>query len=362
MSQAEAVTPGPPAPQPGPVTPGPPAPPRPGFWLALLFCVGYLFVTQIPGAIVAALLLMLFLVLFPGAITIEQLQAKGEALPPLFGVALGAGLAVAHLLGIGVALLALRLLASRDWARQVGLRRPSLAHLALAVAAFPALTLLGGVAYTALHQVLPSMSDWGLGGMDEMLKTLAAWPVPIAVLLIAVLPGVGEELWCRAFLGRGLVARYGPWLGVLFTSLFFGLLHVDPCQGTMAMLIGAGLHDVYLTTRSLWLPILLHFLNNTAGVVAPRFEALARLDESPQGPPAHLLLSAAALLAAVGWALWAGRARVVGDWRPAYPGVEGPPPGADARIAHPAAPLPCAAAAAAFVAFVVSFVLAVARG
>src|SRR3954468_23799191 len=117
---------------------------------------------------------------------------------------------------------------------------------------------------------MPSLSDTGLGGMEEMEKAFGSWPVLLGVFLIGVLPGIGEELWCRGFLGRGLVGTHGVVLGILGTSFLFGLIHVDPCQGTMAMLMGVGLHVVYQLTRSLWMPMLLHFLNNSLAVVMAR--------------------------------------------------------------------------------------------
>src|SRR5207253_10760140 len=58
--------------------------------------------------------------------------------------------------------------------------------------------------------------------------------------------------------------------GILLTSFFFGAIHIDPHQGAMAMLLGIFLHYVYLTTRSLWMPMLLHFLVNSFSVTADK--------------------------------------------------------------------------------------------
>jgi hypothetical protein len=174
-----------------------------------------------------------------------------------------------------------------------------------------------------------------------MVQMFNSWPLALAVALVAGLPGVGEELWCRAFLGRGLVARHGPVLGVLFTSFFFGAIHIHPVQGAVAMCLGIWLHFAYLTTRSLWVPILLHFLNNAFAVTVTRFEQLRDLEEAPGGMPRYVYLAAALLLLAVGAALYQSRARIVGEdggpspWQPDQAGVEWPPPGSGARVAHP---------------------------
>jgi hypothetical protein len=93
--------------------------------------------------------------------------------------------------------------------------------------------------------------------------------------------------------------------------------------------------------------MLLHFLNNSLGVVAlTSMDA----DAAPAADPANagirpitiLLYGAAALLlAAVGWALYRSQARVVPGpdagypWNPPYPGVEYPPFHSGAVVVRP---------------------------
>jgi membrane protease YdiL (CAAX protease family) len=320
-----------------------PRPPHPGFWAALLWCIGFLLVTQIPGAVVAAVILVGFMLTSPQGLSMGDLQ-KSSA----YSIANGAAFTVAEVLVIGVSWLVLRLVVGRDWKRRVALRRPGLAHVGLVLASFPAMVLLANGAYFVLRSQLhlPNLSEllrkWvELPAMEEMARVFGSWPWAFAVLIIGLGPGIGEELWCRAFLGRGLVGRYGTVLGVLFTSFYFGLIHIDPAQGAIAMLLGLWLHFVYLTTRSLWMPMLLHFLNNSLAVIAPRTTALSAIDE-PEGIPWVVFAAAGVLLAAVAWALYQSRARLVAldgteppPWRPAYPGVEYPPPGSETRVAHP---------------------------
>jgi membrane protease YdiL (CAAX protease family) len=320
-----------------------PRPPHPGFWAALLWCFGFLIVTQIPGAVVAGVILVGFMLTSRKPVSMGDLT-HSEA----YSIANAAAFTVAEVLVIGVSWLVLRLVVGAEWKRRVALRRPGLAHVGLVLASFPAMVLLANGAYFVLRSQLhvPNLSEllrrWvQLPGMEEMTRVFADWPWAFAVLIIGLGPGIGEELWCRAFLGRGLVGRYGPVLGVVFTAFYFGLIHIDPAQGSIAMLLGLWLHFVYLTTRSLWLPMLLHFLNNSLAVIAPRTTALSAIDE-PEAIPVAVFAAAGALLAGVAWALYRSRARLVAadgtsppPWRPAYPGVEYPPPGSDTRVAHP---------------------------
>src|SRR5208337_4060578 len=87
---------------------------------------------------------------------------------------------------------------------------------------------------------------------DEMQKGFTQWPVWFGVLVVGLGPALNEELFCRGFLGRGLLGRYGTVGGILLTSLFFGLLHLDPPHVVATFVMGCCLHFTYLMTRSLW--------------------------------------------------------------------------------------------------------------
>src|SRR5262249_4987012 len=210
----------------------------------------------------------------------------------------------------------------------------------------PAIVVLANGVYALARRCLPGLADLlgvPLPGMEEMVKEFGTWPVALSVLLIGAGPGLSEELWCRGFLGRGLVGRYGPVLGVLFTAFYFGLLHVDPRQGTMAAVMGVALHFVYLTTRSLWMPMLLHFLNNSLTVIGAHYgHGLEVLDKDPEKIPPDVYLAAGALFAAVAWALYRSRARLAAadgtdspPWRPPFPGAAYPPPGSGTAVVRP---------------------------
>jgi membrane protease YdiL (CAAX protease family) len=214
--------------------------------------------------------------------------------------------------------------------------------------------LLGSIAYEFLHDTLrvPSFADFGGAGMKEMERVFSSWQWAFAVLVIGLGPGIGEELWCRGFLGRGLIGNYGVVFGVIATSFFFGLIHIDPCQGTMAMVLGLWLHFVYLTTRSLLLPMLLHFLNNSCSVLATRLPSLELLDSKPQAVPLSIYFTGLVLLAAVAYALYQSRARLAAKmpdqiilWRPAFEGVECPSDNSRTIVEQPGPSLAAAALA-----------------
>jgi membrane protease YdiL (CAAX protease family) len=334
-----------------------PKPPQPGFWLALLLCILFLSVTQTPGALVAIGEMMIGWQYAPEEDMPKKAKNPKEAMAALFQSkvvrnSLMHALAVTEVCVVVFSLGALVLMAGPDWRRKVALRRPGLAHTILAILGLPALWLVGGGFYVLLTKVfhvpgmealfkqLPGLADTNIPWMKQIEDSIKQWPLPLAILIIGLGPGIGEELWCRGVLGRGLVGRYGTVIGVALTSFFFGLIHLDPAQGLMAMLMGVCLHFVYLTTRSLWMSILLHFLNNSLDVVVLQIRQLDVLDTQPERFW-YLFVSAAILAFVIAYAFYQSRARLVDvpgsrySWRPDFPGVEYPPSGVGTVVVHP---------------------------
>jgi membrane protease YdiL (CAAX protease family) len=307
--------------------------------------LGFILVTQIPGAVVVAGVLLVRTFGAPDVeASVKQIQTRAFQTSPEFAAALWPGFLVAQLLGILFAWLALRLVVGKEWPRRVALRRPSLAHFLLTLLILPAVMLVGqGADEIAQKLRLPTLVN-----LEDFMVTFSHWPWWLGILLIGFGPGISEELWCRAFLGRGLVGSHGVVLGVLLTSVLFGIMHLEPRQVFYAPVIGMVLHFVYLTTRSLWMPMFLHLLNNSLTFLLARSQdrwakGLAEtLEQATKNHPGLIYGAALILLGTVGWAMYQSRTRLAAadgngppPWRPAYPGVEYPPPASGTVVARP---------------------------
>lgn len=107
---------------------------------------------------------------------------------------------------------------------------------------------------------------------------------------------VTEELLFRGLLFRLVEERLGTWLSLLLTGVLFGLVHLaNPdadLWGATAITIEAGfmLAACYAATRTLWVPIGLHFGWNFAAagifsvVVSGNGESQGLLDATVSGP------------------------------------------------------------------------------
>ena len=336
-----------------PVSPPPPARPWPGFWGAVLTTLGFavvLFGVLIGVVFVAAF--VLGAVEGPDAFAPPPGVAAGTvaALPPAVVEALAIAFPVAYAASLVYAAVMLRCFVGRGWARAVGLGRLPPAHLALAVFALPGFVVLSDALAALLFRLFES-DPKQTGDLGEIFRSFH-WS--FAVLAIGVGPGVVEELWCRGFLGRGLVGRYG-WLGgVALTSLFFGALHMYPLAYVLVTAaMGGALHFVYAMSRSLWVPVAVHLLNNSfAGLVAVKAIPADGMERAMADNPVLGGGLAAATLVCAGIAMWTGRARVRpvpgSPGEPPHRGVMVPPPesGAELVAARPS-PLASLSAAAA---------------
>lgn len=311
-----------------------PSPPHPGFWWAVLWCLGILVVTQfVPGMIG----IIIFLIASAGRLKPEVLtDSQALANSPEYIQAMMPAMMLSQILSAALAWLAIRLVVGKGWPRILALRWPSWSHLLLALLGLPGLILIATGVDGLAKEVLPSLFD-----LEQTMGMFGKWPWQVGVLVIGLGPGIGEELWFRGFLGRGLVGRYGVIVGVLLTSLLFGLFHVEPRQIAYATVIGILLHLSYLATRSFLVPVMLHITNNSLGILAMHSPELRAIDMPAGQIPWYVYGASILLLAAVGWAFFRSRplhADTPGSdalpWRPAFAGVEYPPRNSATRVRH----------------------------
>jgi membrane protease YdiL (CAAX protease family) len=305
-----------------------PKPPRPGFWEAVLWCLAFVVVTNGTVAAVLAAGVAIHLTVAPdGKALLKKIQNQEDLPASDLKWEWAAAFLTCETISVIFAWFIVRIIVGRDWRRRLALRRPSASHFALGVLAFPALLYGANIVHELVGRILPSIQY-----NKQLTDIFGEWPWWFGVMVIGLGPALSEELFCRGFLGRGLIGRYGPLWGILLTSLFFGILHVDPPHVAATFVMGLGLHFTYLMTRSLWIPIMLHFLNNSAAVLA----AAASVPEEGAGAVQNPLfpLAILALWAALGWAFYRSRVRFV-QWQPDYPGVEYPPAGSAYRVVRP---------------------------
>lgn len=83
----------------------------------------------------------------------------------------------------------------------------------------------------------------------------------ISLISLAVLPAICEELLFRGVIINGL-KRKGNTFAIVMSSVMFSIFHFSPTQMIYPVCFGIILAIVYLKTKNILFPILLHFVNN----------------------------------------------------------------------------------------------------
>jgi membrane protease YdiL (CAAX protease family) len=304
----------------------------PGFWESLAWMVG-IHIVQFGTLLVAVVLLAVAFVMAaaddnsPGG----DFAVLLRSLSPFYGTHLIVLLATAELATVAYALLAIRLRLGPHGLRDLGFHRPWKGHSLLIALLMPPLVVLCSALQAAIFRWFPGTRVQ----MEDLMTTLAQAPLSVLVLMVGLGPALAEEVLFRGLIGRGLLARYGLFAGMLMTSVLFGVVHVLPAQALVAIPIGLAMHFAYYTTRSFWAPMAVHFINNSLSVVllkngsVPTVAKFDQLFESAGGPPLYILVASAAMVTAILILLWETRVQwVLKDgsvWNPGFVTTSAPP-------------------------------------
>ncbi|HBS85719.1 MAG: hypothetical protein A2W91_13550 [Bacteroidetes bacterium GWF2_38_335] len=87
------------------------------------------------------------------------------------------------------------------------------------------------------------------------------------IFMIAVLPALGEELFFRGIIQKLFSEWFkNPHVAVILTAIIFSAFHMQFFTFLPRFFMGLVLGYMYLWSRSIWLPIIAHFVNNALGV------------------------------------------------------------------------------------------------
>ncbi len=136
-----------------------------------------------------------------------------------------------------------------------------------------------------VHQLPPRVQKWIMSGEDNAngpLENVLSMKSPAdlmkLIILVGVLPAVGEELFFRGILQRLLIQIFKkPWPGIIFTGFLFSAFHMQFMGFLPRMALGIILGALYWYSGSLLAAILGHFVFNSINVLFIYFK-VADLD------------------------------------------------------------------------------------
>lgn len=209
---------------------------------------------QIPGVgdVVLLLCVELLLVFYVGT---------GAQLKLGFG-----GVAVTQLLILIVPLLYLWYLKG-DYKKVLSLKKPRILQI---LGAF--ITWIGSYALMlAVGYLLMPVFEESTAAQAELMEFYIQQPVWILVLVIALMPAVGEELMFRGFVYGSLRDKTRNIIAMLVTSALFGIYHMSLIKFFTTSLLGFAFVWVVSETGCIYCSMLMHFCNNLLSVLATKY-------------------------------------------------------------------------------------------
>lgn len=90
----------------------------------------------------------------------------------------------------------------------------------------------------------------------------------LIIVAVAVIPALCEETLFRGFVQKSLEQKLKPFWSIFITALFFGLFHFNPYGLLPLIALGAYFGFAAYASNSIFIPIILHFINNLLAVLA----------------------------------------------------------------------------------------------
>lgn len=105
--------------------------------------------------------------------------------------------------------------------------------------------------------------------VENVLANLLNQISPLTTMIVAVIlaPIFEELLFRKAIIDR--TAKYGEGISILFSGFMFGLFHGNFSQFAYAMFLGMFFGYIYIKTKNILYPIILHFITNFMGSMVP---------------------------------------------------------------------------------------------
>lgn len=123
------------------------------------------------------------------------------------------------------------------------------------------------VVSVALTLIFPESAQ----NVEQTFSELLKQPFVLIVLVIAVMPAIGEEIFFRGFLLGGLRHRHGVFWGIFISSMVFGAFHMSLVKFIPTAMLGACFAYIGYASGSIYIGMFLHFLNNFISVAAMEY-------------------------------------------------------------------------------------------
>ncbi len=157
------------------------------------------------------------------------------------------------------------------------------------IVALPAINLLAEInSHLQLPEFLSGVEEWMRNSENQaefvtkkFLQMDTPFDLLVNLILIAVIPALGEELLFRGVIQRifSNMTKNVHW-GIIITAFLFAALHMQFFGLLPRMAMGILFGYLLIWTKSLWVPILAHLINNGMAVCMSYYINKGKLPEN----------------------------------------------------------------------------------
>ena len=170
---------------------------------------------------------------------------------------------------------------------------------------------LGG-AFAGLETWMKALEENAKALTEKMANVDTIGGLLLNLIVIALIPAIGEEMTFRGVLQQSLTRRMNPHIAIFLSAAIFSFFHFQFYGFLPRMFLGLLMGYMFYITGSLWTSILMHFVNNGASVVLYYLSNLGVVeDEEHWGETNNAWIIGISALITVGLIVW--------SWKKAQP-------------------------------------------
>lgn len=206
----------------------------------------------------------------------------------------------------------------------LGLRRLSspwwliIVAVALMIVSIPVTTTLTtwnegmhlGGAFSGIEKWMKELEETAQALTDKMTNVDTIGGLLLNLLVIALIPAVGEEMTFRGVIQQSLTRRMNPHIAIILSAAIFSFFHFQFFGFFPRLFLGILLGYMFYITGSLWTSILMHFVNNGAAVTLYYLDNIGVIEDAEHwGETQNVWIIVASAVMTLGLIIWSWRKR-----------------------------------------------------
>lgn len=119
----------------------------------------------------------------------------------------------------------------------------------------------------SIKEVLDSLDKLVTETYSELLRAESMFEGSFIIIVVAVVPAICEEVFFRGYVQKSFELSIKPAWAIILTALFFAMYHFNPYGLVALIALGVFFGFAAYKSGSIFIPMILHFLNNLLAVV-----------------------------------------------------------------------------------------------